>query len=136
MGNKSNVYLCPTCGQKVVSYKHNLNKTLVSCLRKLYMAGGHSRLDKLQLDNTQFTNFQKLRYFGLAFTTGQHGEWHITNTGRAFLAGRVQVSQHVITRNALVIQKSVEQVYIHDIKDCVSYKVEWQEQASQPTLFD
>ena len=47
------------------------------------MAGGHSRLDKLQLDNTQFTNFQKLRYFGLAFTTGQHGEWHITNTGRA-----------------------------------------------------
>lgn len=136
MGHKNNVSICPTCGQKIVSYKHNLNRTLISCLWHLYNAGGRARLDKMRLDNTQFTNFQKLRYFQLVAATGEHSEWQITKDGVEFLQGRRRIPKFVITRNALVKQYSEETVLVQEVKDCVSYKVEWKEQAGQATLFD
>lgn len=136
MGNKSNISVCPTCGQKIVDYKHNINKTLVSCLWHLYRAGGCARLDSLKLDNTQFTNFQKLRYFHLVVATGQHSEWQITKTGIEFLQGRRKIPKFVITRDALVKQTSDELILVHEIKECLSFRVSWQIQAKQPTLFD
>lgn len=136
MGSKNNVSVCPTCGQKIVEYKHGLNKTLISCLWSLYRAGGLARLDKLRLDNTQFTNFQKLRYFRLVISTGQHNEWQITRDGVEFLQARKHVPKFVITRNARVIRQSDELVFVQEVKDCVEFRVSWQEQAGQPTLFD
>ena len=133
---KNNISICPTCGQKIVDYKHNINKTLVSCLWHLYRAGGRARLDNMELDNTQFTNFQKLRYFHLVVATGQHSEWQITKEGTEFLQGRRKIPKFVITRNALVKQVSDELVFVQEVKECVSFKVEWREQAEQPTLFD
>lgn len=136
MGSKNNISICPACGQKIVHYKHGLNKTLISCLWRLHNAGGLARLDKLGLDNTQFTNFQKLRYFHLVAATGQHNEWQITRDGAEFLQGRKSIHRFVITRNAVVIERSQESVFVQDVKDCVGYKIEWQAQAAQPTLFD
>lgn len=136
MGSKKNISVCPTCGQKIVDYKHNINKTLVSCLWHLHRAGGRARLDNMDLDNTQFTNFQKLRYFHLVVATGQHSEWQITKEGMEFLQGRRRIPKFVITRNALVKQVSDEQVFVGDVKECVAFKVEWREQGAQPTLFD
>ena len=133
---KNNVFICPTCGSKIVEYKHSINKTLVSCLHRLNALGGRARLDKMQLDNTQFANFQKLRYFGLAIPTNENNEWQITNHGIWFLQGRIQVSRFVMTKNATVIRKSTELVFIGEVKDCIQYKTSWQEQAGQPTLFD
>lgn len=133
---KGNVNICPECGHKIVEYKHSINKTLVSCLHRLNALGGRARLDKMQLDNTQFANFQKLRYFGLAIPTNENNEWQITDQGVWFLQGRIQVSRFVVTKNAAVIRKSTELVFIGEIKDCVQYKSEWQSQASQPSLFD
>ena len=132
---KNNVSICPICGHKMVEYKHSINKTLVSCLARLNALGGHARLDQMRLDNTQFANFQKLRYFGLAIPN-ENNEWQITDRGVWFLQGRTQISRYVITKNAQTIRESPEVVYINEIKDCVQYKVEWQRQASQPTLFD
>ena len=133
---KRNITVCPECGHKVVEYKHSINKTLVSCLSRLNAMGGRARLDKMQLDNTQFANFQKLRYFGLAIPTNKNNEWQITNHGVWFLQGRIQISRFVLTRNATVIRESSELVFINDVKDCVQYKTSWQEQAEQPSLFD
>ncbi len=133
---KGNITVCPECGHKVVEYKHSINKTLVSCLSRLNAMGGRARLDKMQLDNTQFANFQKLRYFGLAIPTNKNNEWQITNHGVWFLQGRIQISRFVLTRNATVIRESSELVFINDVKDCVQYKTSWQEQAGQPSLFD
>lgn len=132
----SNSYICPTCGHKTVDYKHTINKTLIACLAKLNAMGGRARLDKLQLDNSQFTNFQKLRYFKLVIPTNEHNEWQITEHGVWFLQGRIQIPRFVITRNAIVIRESPELVFITDVKDCISYKIEWKEQARQPNLFD
>lgn len=134
---KNNISICPTCGHKLVEYKHTMNKTLVSGLARLNALGGRARLDKMDLDNTQFANFQKLRYFGLAIPTNEHNEWQITNNGILFLRGKIQISRFVITKNAIPIRKSDELIFITEVKDCVQYKVNWQQQAEQqPTLFD
>lgn len=133
---KNNVTVCPNCGHQSVEYKHTINKTLIAGLARLYCLGGRARLDKMYLDNTQFANFQKLRYFNLIIPTHMNNEWQITNDGRWFLQGRIQVPRFVITRNALVIRKSPELVYINEVKDCVEYKINWQSQAKQPGLFD
>ena len=134
MNNK--VSICPVCGHKLVEYKHSINKTLVSCLARLNALGGRARLDQMGLNNTQFSNFQKLRYFALAVPTNENNEWQITDRGVWFLQGRIQVSRFVMTKNAQTIRESNELVFINDVKDCVQYKVNWQQQASQPTLFD
>jgi hypothetical protein len=136
MSSKNNITICPTCGQKIVQYKHGLNRTLISCLWNLYRAGGRARIDKLGLENTQFTNFQKLRYFHLVVMTNQHNEWQITRDGLEFIQGRKAIWKFVITKNASVIERSQELVFIHEVKDCVQYKIEWRTQAAQPTLFD
>ena len=133
---KNNVSICPMCGHKLVEYKHTINKTLVSCLARLNAMGGRARLDKMNLNNTQFSNFQKLRYFGLAISTNEHNEWQITNNGVWFLQGRIQISRFVMTKNAITIRESDELVYITEVKDCVQYKTNWQQQAGQPTLFE
>lgn len=133
---KNNISVCPTCGHKLVEYKHTMNKTLVSCLARLNAMGGRARLDKMNLNNTQFSNFQKLRYFGLAIPTNEHNEWQITNNGVWFLQGKIQIYRFVITKNATTIRQSDELVYITEVKDCVQYKVNWQQQAGQPTLFE
>ena len=132
----SNTSFCPTCGRKITEYKHSINKTLVGCLARLNALGGRARLDQMRLDNTHFSNFQKLKYFGLAVQTNTNYEWQITNHGIWFLQGRIQVPKFVMTRNANVIRKSAELVFINEIKDCIEYKIEWKEQARQPNLFD
>jgi hypothetical protein len=98
--------------------------------------GGRARLDAMGLDNTHFNNFQKLRYFGLAIPTGENSEWQITNQGIWFLQGRTQISRFVITRNASVVRTSSEMVFIHEVKECVQYKIDWKQQVKQATLFD
>ena len=133
---KNNVSICPECGHKIVEYKHTINKTLVVGLARLNALGGRARIDRMGLDYTQFTNFQKLRYFGLAVPTNQNSEWQITDHGIWFLQGRIQISRFGITRNANIVRKSTELVFINEVKDCVQYKVNWQQQATQATLFD
>jgi hypothetical protein len=132
----NNTSICPACGRKITEYKHTINKTLVAGLARLNALGGRARIDRMGLDYTQFTNFQKLRYFGLAIPTNEHSEWQITEQGVWFLQGRIQISRFVITRNANVVRKSTELVFINQVKDCVDYKIDWKEQARQPNLFD
>lgn len=134
MGN--NVFICPVCGRKTSDYKHKINKVLIAALAKLNAVGGRATLQQLDLTNTRFSNFQKLRYFGLIYPTNKKGEWQITELGIQFLQGRKTIPDFVITRNANLVRKSEEQVFITDVEECVMYKIEWQEQASQPTLFD
>ena len=132
----NNTSICPACGRKITEYKHTINKTLIAGLARLNALGGRARIDRMGLDYTQFTNFQKLRYFGLAIPTNEHSEWQITDQGIWFLQGRIQISRFVITRNANVVRKSTELVFINQVKDCVDYKIDWKEQARQPNLFD
>lgn len=134
MGN--NVHICPTCGHKIVDYKHSMTKVLVSCLRKLYNAGGKSKKGPMNLTTTQFGNFQKLRYFGLAELNPKTQEWMLMPSGLAFLRGKIRVPRYIITRSGKVIGISPESIDITQVKDAVQYRVEWQEQARPNGLFD
>lgn len=138
MSSKKQIRICPACNQKIVQYKHCLNKTLINNLSKLYHSGGKSRLDGMNLSHSEFTNFQKLRYFGLAYNNRDTNEWILTGKGKAFLGGKETASKFVITENANVVEFSEEKVFISQIKDCVQYKIDWQEQAAEkePSLFD
>jgi hypothetical protein len=134
---QNNAFVCPVCGHVSKEHRHGMNKTLIFGLQALHNAGGTARLENLHLDNlTKNTNFQKLQYFGLAMRVGHNREWGITTAGKEFLFGCRKVHKFVITRNSIVIRKSEKMVFMHEIKDCIQYKAEWEEYARMPGLFD
>jgi hypothetical protein len=136
--SKDDFSFCPCCGQKIVRYKHGLNRTLVSGLWHLHNAGGRARIDKLGMTLSESTNFQKLRYFKLAKPAGaeSNNEWILTRAGLEFLQGRLKVSRFVFTKLGNPVAESIERIFIHEVEDLISFKVEWQAQAAQPNLFD
>lgn len=121
------VEICPCCGQKIVIYRHKLNKVLLSALFKLYGNDGRGRADELGLTNSQFANMQKLRYFDLV---DKEGRVYILNQlGLDFLMGRVKVPSAVYTRNNIVVDQD-EPIYVNQIKDYAQVKEDWEQQAS------
>lgn len=96
MGDNT-VNICPCCGQKIVTYKHKLNKVLVSGLNKLSKHGGYSKLRDLDLTISEFNNFQKLQYFGLV-QKYPNREWGITESGKNFLEGNSTAPSFVTTK--------------------------------------
>ena len=88
--------VCAHCGAVVVEYSHNLNVGLVEGLRLLAEAGGTAVLSQLPLTGPQWTNFQKLRYWGLVKKQDHH-LWQLTRHGVQFLRGLVKVPKKVWT---------------------------------------
>lgn len=124
----SNVEVCPCCGQKIVVYKHKLNKTLISSLVKLWEHNGEGKAADLGLTNSQFANFQKLTYFGLV--DKNNSIYILTEKGRLFLKNLEKVPSVVYTKNAIPI-KYEDYKYASEIKDFIQVKEEWQNQASK-----
>lgn len=93
------VVYCPHCHAKMMKYKHTLGSgNLVRGLVILYDAGeGAHNLNDLGLTNYQYTNFHKLKYWGLCQQTGERGEWQMTEYGNAFIQGRSQAYKGVVT---------------------------------------
>ena len=128
--------ICEHCGQKITKYKHNINKTLISGLYKLYKKGKPARLDELKLTNNEHANFQKLRYFKLIVKTDNNHNWSITEFGRGFIEGQSRCPKYVFTECGFPVDYSIETLLIDEVKECVQYKVEWQDQANnQGRLF-
>lgn len=133
---KNNVRICPLCKQKIVCYKHTLSRIIVKGLYSLHKAGGRAKLDKLGLSNSEFTNFQKLRYFGLALNSKSSCEWFITSKGYSFLEGRIKINMAAYTENGRVVRLSRKKIFITQVKNGGQFKIEWREQAMIPGLFD
>jgi len=116
--------VCPTCGAKVVEYKHNLNRLNVRALRALYRTMGGIAVhlnEDLRLTYNEQANFQKLRYFGLvekaydADGLRLGGRWSITNKGRLFVAGIGYCYPSVWTFRGEPIRFEGEPVEISDV---------------------
>lgn len=98
---------CPECGAAMMSYRHNLNKNLMTALYSLFRAGNYRKmplkLDDLPLTRNQKDNFQKLRYWGLVeksydlFGHRMQGRWNITNLGIGFIEQGVAIPNVVVT---------------------------------------
>ena len=89
---------CPHCDAKMVEYRHVFNKGLAGSLYEIFIAGGGPiSLRKLKLTRTQWTNFQKLRYWGLVSPTKEDGEWVITQKGFDFIVKGETINKWVYT---------------------------------------
>jgi hypothetical protein len=110
---------CSHCGQKLpVAHKHTMTKGLVSCLWKLFYAGGPARLSEIGLSTTEFANFQKLHYFGLiAHAAGSRAHWILTNDGADFLRNQLSVPNAVWTKNGKVVERSTKRVFIIQVDE-------------------
>jgi hypothetical protein len=82
----------------MVSYRHVFNKGLAISLFELYLSGEEPiSLRNLKLTRTQWTNFQKLRYWDLVIKTRVDGEWKITQKGIQFITAGTSIQKWVWT---------------------------------------
>jgi hypothetical protein len=89
---------CPHCEAKMVEYRHTFNKGLAQGLYELFaVGGGPINLRSLKLTRTQWTNFQKLRYWGLVSRTREDGEWTLTAKGFDFITQGITIPKWVYT---------------------------------------
>lgn len=95
---------CPCCGHRVSAYSIPLNKPLarsfLSFVDAVVRAGGAGvPKSGFKLTNVQYTNFQKLRHFGLIDQIEHGKEWILTRLGVEFAAGRASVMSPTGTMN-------------------------------------
>ena len=76
---------CPSCGSKIVEYRHTISKGMARALVLLREKGGSARLSELGLNNNQHANFQKLQYWQLVKRV--EGKWQLQPMGHLFLRG-------------------------------------------------
>lgn len=134
---------CPHCGASMVIHKQTLSKGLVRSLVKLKQAvikynRNSIHIDEIGLNQNEFNNFQKLRYFGLVakFVDPETkknvaGYWLLTKRGNLFLKSECAVSRAVFTfRNKIVDRENVKYM-ISEILDNADIPV-WQERLDFP----
>lgn len=96
--------LCFNCGALIKRYPHTLSAGIVSGLSQLYDVGGgpiHIKRE-LGLEGSQWTNFQKLRYWDLVRPIridgkSHQGIWAITDRGIDFIEGRIAIYNKVFS---------------------------------------
>lgn len=80
---------CECCGHVKVAYTIPMNKSMANAFVKFadrYMENNYTGLKKgkIGLTNSQYTNFQNLRHFGIIEQAEKGGRWHLTALGREF----------------------------------------------------
>jgi hypothetical protein len=116
-------------------YKQSLSVGLVITLTKFGEAVYQKRENKvhvqqdLRLSNSEFGNYQKLRYWGLIVkwenVEGIHeqGWWILTHRGALFLRNQISIPKAVFTRDNHIVQRGeifedtglIKEVFIKDI---------------------
>ena len=106
-----------------------MTKGLVSCLWKLYHARQPMRLGELDLSTTEFANFQKLGYFGLAVSLQinetRTGKWNLTERGLLFLGNKYELPHHVYTRAGKVVERSDTKIFVKDVDEGWFWKIDY-----------
>lgn len=126
------IMVCPTCGRKIVEYKHAFNIVLLKGLTCLENAGGRASLREIsdKMSKSVYNNFQKLRHFGLVEKDPKNKSVYvITERGKNFLAGKGGCPAYVKTSMNAVVWEGPE-INVSDILPAVQNKEDWQEQAS------
>jgi len=108
-------------------YKHSLTPGLVIILTKFGEAvclKGENKVhvqQDLRLSNSEFGNYQKLRYFGLIahyknyLGLREQGYWLLTRNGAKFLKNKLPMHRTVSTLNNEVVARDIAQVFISDV---------------------
>jgi hypothetical protein len=124
---------CECCGAPMVEYKHGISKGLARCIYRLAMAGGNQvPVKTLDLTNSQYVNFPKLKYWGLATNctendddSGRGGIWTITEKGWAFVKGEISIPHFVILYRNVVKEFIGEELKIQDVSEGWWYRPDY-----------
>lgn len=119
---------CPHCGANMYVHGHNLSKGLVHTLIKFknrVIEKKENRVhikDELHLNNTQFGNYQKLRFHGLIAkcidpVTKQHeqGYWLLTKRGNEFVKNMISIPKKVYTFRNKIVDKDKDFVTMQQV---------------------
>lgn len=134
---------CPHCGASMMIHKQTLSKGLVKSLIKLKQAvfkfnRNSIHLDEIGLNQNQFNNFQKLRYFGLVAKyqdpdtkKNVAGYWLLTKRGNLFLKNELAVPCSVYTFRNKIVDRDKIKLMVSEI--VLSAEIPyWQERADFP----
>lgn len=118
---------CPCCEQYARIYKRKLNKTMVKALGRVYKATAPHRgfvhgPTILRGSGVFGGDLGKLAYFGLIEEEagrrpdgGRKGWWRVTNKGRAFIQGHIELPKYVHVYDGRVLGTSGDPLGIHDV---------------------
>lgn len=106
----------------MLEYKFVFNYLLVSALRKMFsnFGTGFGEIANLALTKSEWTNFQKLRYWGLIekdAASPKGGEWRITALGLSFLNGDCSINDKVVMYRNVVVKFEGKDRFIGEIKE-------------------
>jgi len=113
------VQTCPCCDQVVKVYKRQINHEMCVCLRNLHMNSKEGQYIHIK-DIRGLSgggDFAKLTFWGLVeaeqnYDTGKRtsGMWCITQKGRDFVEGRIQVPKYALIYNSKFLEHEGELV--------------------------
>lgn len=113
---------CSHCGHRLNPRIEVMNRGLLSLLLQLIEAVKikgendiHLRNEMPALTKTQYNNFQKLRYHGLACRSKKrNGAWLVTRLGAKFLRNEKSISKNVYIQNNRIVEWGEEEISIID----------------------
>lgn len=114
-------HTCPHCGASTESTWHAITPGLVTVLLKVYKricdkGENDITMSELDLDHSEYGNFQKLRFHALIAkdkTNPKH--WVITQRGTDFLKQKIQIPRRVETYRNHVRGHSDDYVTVRDV---------------------
>lgn len=122
---------CLLCGAGLKKYWHKMTPILVKCLAEAYRVVSKKNKNyfsrkELNLDHSEYNNFQKLRFHGLIARYKEHGEWRkgdwlITRRGFQLLQGRLKIPARVQTFRNEVVDHDKKVVDLKDIMGSKPY---------------
>jgi|APGre2960657373_1045057.scaffolds.fasta_scaffold00818_24 hypothetical protein len=115
--------ICECCGAKIVEYRHSFNQSLASSLYKLYSQQGAANISKIGLTAIQWTNFQKLKYWGLVQKaeredhTNIGGVWKVTQAGLDFVERGTGIQKQVWSYRGKMVRYEGDTIFFMDLHD-------------------
>ena len=133
---------CPCCDQLVKKYSRKITSTMARSLISLYHEST-STYSPIHITNIKFVQggeFAQMRRWGLiaeakneTTTKRTSGLWYITQKGKDFVNGRIQVPMYCDTYNGKTLGFSRETT---TIKQALGNKFDYMELMGRPTIPD
>ena len=127
---------CPTCGSKMVEYKHGLSKGLSRSLYRISQSLGENNvfhIGECGLTYSQRENCRKLQYWGiikkLEDDNEKGGWWRLTKAGEAFITGRLACRKSVWTYRGKFVRYEGPSVLITDLTGGWKYRPDYAREA-------
>lgn len=124
-------HTCGACGSTLTGRWEKITPGLCRALIKFYTGICAKQKNELHLQKecdltkSEYTNFQKLRYFALAVKfKDKPGSWLITSRGRDFIRNYERIPKKVFIFQNKIQERSEERVSIADVLKVKPYWLE------------